>query len=101
VAEVRSILDLACEHIRMLAVVKQAITLNPRHDRSISEIRIFHQPTPALGYRREVAGKESHVKNRSLQVYGKLVVVLPSLGVRNRTASCGPVLVDWNGSYGH
>ena|SRR5215469_16582785 len=30
----------------------------------------FHQPTPALGYRREVAEKESYVKNRSLQVMG-------------------------------
>jgi len=30
----------------------------------------------------------------------KLVVVLGSLRVRDRTASCGPVFVDWS-SYGH
>jgi len=49
---------------------------------------------PRLEYPREMAERESHVKNRSLQVYGELVVVLVALRVRHRVATCGPVLVN-------
>jgi hypothetical protein len=49
----------------------------------------------------ETCREESHVKNRSLQVHGKLVVVLVALHDWHRAAPRGPVLIDWYGSYGY